>query len=150
LDIDPERGLVAADRWQRALRAAIGRCRAVIFLISQAWLASDNCKSELDGAGYAETVPIGVLIEDVPRDKIPSELSGERQIPRLFRPGTAVEFIVNPPPKRERVTVTFPEEELLSLRAGLARLGLVGFEADSFLWPPPEDKERAPYRGLEA
>ena len=25
LDIDPERGLVAADRWQKALNAAIGR-----------------------------------------------------------------------------------------------------------------------------
>jgi hypothetical protein len=25
LDIDPERGLIAADRWQKALNAAIGR-----------------------------------------------------------------------------------------------------------------------------
>ena len=52
LDIDPERGLVAADRWQKALNAAIGRCRAVIFLLSRNWLDSKHCISELDLAAH--------------------------------------------------------------------------------------------------
>jgi hypothetical protein len=150
LDIDPERGLVAADRWQQALRSAIGRCKAVIYLISDAWLDSDNCKSELDGAGYAGAEPIGVLIEDVDRKRVPSELSGERQMPRLFRGGNPVKILVNPPPSRKSVEVIFSEEELRSLRAGLARLGLVGFETESFQWPPSNEPRRAPFRGLES
>ena len=150
LDIDPERGLVAADRWQRALRSAIGRCKAVIYLISNAWLDSDNCKSELDGAGYVGAEPLGILIEDVDRKRIPSELSGERQMPRLFRGGTPRAFVVAPPPKREPIEVVFPDEELRNLRAGLARLGLVGFDTESFPWPPAEEPERTPFRGFEA
>ena len=108
LDIDPERGLVAADRWQKALRSAIGHCKAVIYLISNAWLDSDNCKSELDGAGYVGAEPVGVLIEDVDQKRIPSELSGERQMPCLFRGGAPVTFIVAPPPRRKPVQVVFP------------------------------------------
>jgi hypothetical protein len=46
------------------------------------------------------------------------------------------------------MTVTFPAEELLRLRAGLAKLGLVGFDVESFPWPPVYDPARAPYRGL--
>ena len=33
VDVDPVRALVAADRWQTALGATIGRCRAMIFLL---------------------------------------------------------------------------------------------------------------------
>ena len=52
LDIDPVRGLVAADRWQKALNNAIGRCRAVIFCLSPEWRASEHCISEFDLAGH--------------------------------------------------------------------------------------------------
>jgi len=40
LDIDPERGLVAGQRWQEALKAAADRCEAVLFLVSPAWVRS--------------------------------------------------------------------------------------------------------------
>ncbi|MER8656104.1 toll/interleukin-1 receptor domain-containing protein [Mesorhizobium sp. M0847] len=38
LDLDPERGIVAGQRWERALHEAANRCPAVLFLVSAAWL----------------------------------------------------------------------------------------------------------------
>ena len=150
LDIDPERGLVAADRWRSALNAAVGRCRAVIFLLSPEWRASEHCISELDLASDKGAACIGVMIKELPRDRIPTGLGGENQMIKLTRGGTPVSFTVNPPPDRKPVTVTFPGEDLRALRNGLAKLGLVGFETESFLWPPEGEPDRAPYRGLEA
>ncbi|MEQ1731907.1 MAG: toll/interleukin-1 receptor domain-containing protein, partial [Vicinamibacterales bacterium] len=34
LDLDPDRGIAAGERWERALNEAARRCEAVIFLIS--------------------------------------------------------------------------------------------------------------------
>ncbi len=150
LDIDPERGLVASDRWQRALNAAIGRCRAVIFLLSPEWRASEHCISELDLAMHAGAERIGVIIKPLQYDKIPTGLGGESQLINLTRGGTPLTFTVNPPPERKAVQITFPAEDLRALRNGLARLGLVGFDTDSFPWPPTDDPHRAPFRGLEA
>lgn len=33
LDVDSERGLVAGERWQEALRRAADRCEAVVFVV---------------------------------------------------------------------------------------------------------------------
>lgn len=46
LDIDPQRGIVAGDRWERALHQAAGRCDAVLFLVSPDWLGSNWCRRE--------------------------------------------------------------------------------------------------------
>jgi len=42
LDIDPQRGLVAGERCQEALRQAADRCEAVIFIVSPAWAKSNG------------------------------------------------------------------------------------------------------------
>ncbi len=47
LDLDPEGGVAAGERWERALHEAANRCEAVIFLVSRAWLASAWCLKEL-------------------------------------------------------------------------------------------------------
>ena len=39
LDLDPDRGIAAGERWERALNEAARRCEAVVFLIGKAWLA---------------------------------------------------------------------------------------------------------------
>lgn len=151
LDIDPERGLVAADRWQKALNAAIGRCRAVIFLLSRNWLDSKHCISELDLAAHVGAERIAVIVDkDLPVDAVPPGLGGERQVINLTRGGSQIAFTVNPPPERKAVPVKFPEQDLRALRSGLARLGLVGFDTESFTWPPKDEPDRAPFRGLEA
>src|SRR5258708_16554662 len=40
LDFDESRGIAPGDRWVSALRSAVGRCEAVLFLVSPAWVAS--------------------------------------------------------------------------------------------------------------
>ena len=46
LDLDPERGVAAGERWAQALQEAATRCEAVLFLVSEAWLASRWCVDE--------------------------------------------------------------------------------------------------------
>jgi hypothetical protein len=46
LDLDPERGLKAGERWQDALKRAAERCEMVIFLVSPVWAASKWCLAE--------------------------------------------------------------------------------------------------------
>jgi TIR domain len=46
LDFNPERGIAAGERWERALHAAATRCQAVVFLVSRNWLKSDWCFKE--------------------------------------------------------------------------------------------------------
>ena len=48
LDIDPDRGIAAGERWERALNEAANRCEAVLFVVSRAWLASDWCVKEFN------------------------------------------------------------------------------------------------------
>jgi TIR domain len=43
LDLDPERGIAAGERWERKLNQSASRCEAVLFLVSKAWLSSRWC-----------------------------------------------------------------------------------------------------------
>ena len=65
LDLDPERGIVAGERWERALHDAANRCDAVLFLVSSNWLASEWCLREFDLAHRLNKRIFGVLIEDL-------------------------------------------------------------------------------------
>src|SRR5262245_41998236 len=91
-----------------------------------------------------------MTIPAMPITEVPAGLGGERQVINVTSGGRQLSFTVTPPPKRIGVTVSFPEEDLKALRSGLARLGLVGFETESFPWPPADEPDRAPFRGLEA
>lgn len=64
LDLDPERGIAAGERWERALNEAARRCEAVLFLISRAWLSSRWCMNELTLARRLNKRLFGVLIEE--------------------------------------------------------------------------------------
>ena len=46
LDLDPERGLKAGQKWQADLKRAAERCELVIFLVSPAWRAWEWCVAE--------------------------------------------------------------------------------------------------------
>ncbi len=35
LDLDPQRGIAAGERWERALNEAANRCEVVVFLVSR-------------------------------------------------------------------------------------------------------------------
>src|SRR5258708_35304879 len=75
LDLDPERGIAAGERWERALYDAANRCEAVIFLISRAWLPSAWGLSEYPLADKLNKRMFGVLIEEVSSGGIAAAMS---------------------------------------------------------------------------
>ena len=55
LDLD---NIVSGAKWRRALAASMQRCKAVIYLISEHWVNSEECKLEYAAARDAnETLP---------------------------------------------------------------------------------------------
>jgi hypothetical protein len=145
LDIDPERGLVAGQRWQEALKAAADRCEAVLFLVSPAWLSSAWCRAEFLLAKSLQKRIFGLIIEPVPIEQVPVEMTAEWQICELVGEDPLRVFDVTLGSQRQQVT--FREAGLDALRRGLERAGL---GARSFPWPPADEQKRAPYRGLRA
>ncbi len=120
LDLDPERGIAAGDRWQETLRQAVNTCEAAIFLVSPAWLASKWCLAE-----YLFTKNLGkscfpVIIEPVAWDDLPVEMAAEHQIVDLVSDADAE----------------------TRLKLGLEKAGIAAIS-----FPYPEG--RRPYPGLE-
>jgi TIR domain len=72
LDLDPERGITAGERWERALNEAASRCEAVLFLVSRAWLDSRWCLKEFNLAQRLNKRLFGVLIEAIPVADLPA------------------------------------------------------------------------------
>ena len=62
LDLDPERGIAAGQRWKEALQKAAWRCEVVLALVSKEWLASSWCKSEVDAARMMGKKVIAALV----------------------------------------------------------------------------------------
>ena len=145
LDLDPQRGIAAGERWERALNAAANRCEAVLFLVSKAWLASVWCRRELNLAHHLNKRLFGILIEDLPVSELPEDLTGTWQIVRLAAGRDHVMLRVVLPITHEEAHVTFSAEGLQRLKHGLEEAGL---DAKYFAWPPPSDPNRPPYRGL--
>lgn len=146
LDLDPDRGIAAGERWERALQEAARRCEAVIFLVSRNWLGSDWCLNELTLARRLNKRLFGVLIEeDLSIERLPRDVTSTWQLVHLAAGRDHRQFRVTMPVTGEEVHVTFSHEGLARLKSGLQRAGL---HADYFAWPPEHDPKRAPYRGL--
>jgi tetratricopeptide (TPR) repeat protein len=125
LDLDPERGIAAGERWERALHEAANRCEAVVFLISGNWLASGWCLKEyalargLNKKLFAALADPGKTISD-----LPPELAGTWQVVDLTG-GQEPEILrVQPPGSHEEKHVTFSAEGLRRLRKGLEKAGI--------------------------
>jgi hypothetical protein len=146
LDLDPERGIAAGQRWERALYEAASRCEAVLFLISRNWLDSRWCMNELYLARKLNKRLFGVLVQPIAMKELPAELTGAWQIVDLASGQDHAVFRVSLPRTHEEAHVTFSKEGLMRLRIGLAK---AGFDPRFFAWPPERDPARAPYRGLK-
>ncbi|WEJ17609.1 TIR domain-containing protein (plasmid) [Sinorhizobium sp. K101] len=144
LDLDPKRGIVAGERWERALNQAAYRCEAVLFLVSSAWLVSRWCLREFNLALRLNKRLMGVLIEDIPIPDLPADLTANWQVVRLASGRDHAMFRSVLPDGREE-HVTFSKTGLVSLRTGLAKAGL---DARFFPWPPESDPDRPPWRGM--
>ncbi len=145
LDLDPQRGIAAGERWERALNAAANRCEAVLFLVSKAWLASRWCLKEFNLAHRLNKRLFGVLIEDLSIHDLPEDLAGTWQLVRLAAGTDHVMLHAVLPVTHDEVHVTFSLEGLQRLKHGLEEAGL---DPKYFAWPPKSDPNRPPYRGL--
>ena len=145
LDLDPDRGIVAGERWEQALNAAASRCEAVLFLVSKNWLASPWCKNELNLARRLNKRLFGVLIEEISIAEVPGDVTKAWQVVQLAAGTDHKQFPVTLPITGDKTVVTFSLEGLARLKIGLQRAGL---HASYFNWPPTNDPKRPPYRGL--
>ena len=85
LDLDPERGIVAGQRWKEALQKAAYRCEVVLALVSPEWLASGWCKSEIDAARLMGKKVIVALV-GIDKAQVPLDLTDEQFIDLYRRP----------------------------------------------------------------
>ena len=137
LDIDPDVGLRPGERWKDRLQQASAKCEAVVCLLSSNWEASHECKTEYRVAENLNKQILCARLEPSAGDDLTSEwqrcdLFGESDM-------TSIDVGGGPP-------VMFATGGLYRL---LDAIRGTGVSAHSFGWPPPDDVDRAPYRGWE-
>ena len=147
LDLDPERGLKAGQRWQDALKQAAARCEMVIFLISPAWVASKWCQAEFLLAKSLNKRIFAAIVQPTPFDDLPVEMTAEWQVVDLTAGARDYKATVTVPPGNVTVPIEFGGDGLRRLRGGLREAGL---DPSYFAWPPEGDADRSPYPGLRA
>jgi hypothetical protein len=126
LDIDPNSGLAPGQHWRDELRNANRQCEAVLLLLSPHWIASKWCFAEFLLASELGKPIFPVIVQKVEFSEIPIEIAADYQIVDLTSVDTA--------------------GALAALAKGLQRAGI---DPDSFKWPPADEPNRIPYRGLE-
>jgi formylglycine-generating enzyme required for sulfatase activity len=144
LDLDPERGLKAGERWQEALKRAAEHCEMVVFLVSPVWAASKWCLAEFLLAKSLNKRVFAVIVEPTPFSELPTEMTAEWQITDLTTGALDYHATVTLPGGKT-TDVALGAEGLDRLRIGLVQSGL---DPKYFPWPPANDPDRAPYRGL--
>ena len=137
LDISEETGLAVGHRWKEALRRANDRCEAVICLLSGSWEASQECRAEYR---TAENLGKQILVARL-EDLADSDITSEWQRCDLFAEGAQTEIPVTGGPP-----VRFNAAALTQLRKAIEGTGI---GPENFVWPPTDDRDRAPYRGWE-
>ena len=149
LDLDPERGIAAGQRWVHALEDAATRCEAVLFLVSEDWLASKWCSDEYQLANRLNKKLFALLIDDIALDRLPGGLTAQWQIVRL-KGEPAERFLTVHPLTQHQSPVHIAEAGLTSLKRGLDKAGI---GTETFELQPDQNGPfgwREPYRGLEA
>jgi hypothetical protein len=138
LDLDPVTGIHPGERWKEALRRSNARCEAVICLLSGCWEASSECRTEFRTAESLNKLILCAQLEPLEQ----ASVTGEWQRCSLYGEGPATQIAVDGTGSH----VAFQTEGLQRLLRGLRRAGI---GAEHFVWPPPDDQGRAPYRGWE-
>jgi WD40 repeat protein len=138
LDIDRDVGMVGGEEWKDTIRRNLASCQALLILLSDNWDASKECYAEYDNAEAAgkkiycarlqETAGLGRIAKYQRR-----ELYGVGD-----EPTTTIDLDDGKPP------VVFATDGLERLLLDISRRKR---GADSFVWPPPGEPDRAPYRG---
>ncbi len=137
LDLDPHTGIRPGERWRQALQQANTRCEAVICLLSAHWDASRECQTEFRYAENLNKIIVCARLEPMPDTGITSEWQRCDLFPD-HGPTTEVDIGDGGEP----VVL-----DTVGLRRLLEALRALGIGAEHFPWPPPNDPDRAPYRG---
>jgi hypothetical protein len=149
LDLDPERGIAAGQRWAHALEDAATRCEAVLFLVSEDWLRSKWCGDEYQLASKLNKKLFALLLDDIAFERLPGGLTAQWQIVRL-KGEPAERFLTVHPLTSQQSPVYFANAGLVGLKRGLDKAGI---GTETFELQPDQNGPfgwRAPYRGLEA
>jgi WD40 repeat protein len=120
LDLDPEKGIVAGQSWERTLYRKLRSCRAVVALCTDSYLASHWCFAEI-ALARMEGKPIFALKAD--------PLGEKSRLPSILREGQYLDL------RRGE------EDAYGRLGRGLEQIDLLGSSGD---WDP----KRPPYLGL--
>ena len=81
LDLDPEKGIVAGQSWERTLYRKLRSCQAVIALCTDSYLKSQWCFAEIALARMEEKHLFALLIDPLSKDaKLPSILTEKQFI----------------------------------------------------------------------
>jgi hypothetical protein len=123
LDLDPERGIAAGQRWQQAFADAATRCEAVLFIVSEEWLASTWCRDEHQLSNKNNKKLFALLIDDSPLERLPGGLTAQWQIVRL-KGEPAERFIAVHPYTQKQSPVHIAKAALAQLKSGLQKAGL--------------------------
>jgi formylglycine-generating enzyme required for sulfatase activity len=149
LDLDPERGIAAGQKWQQAFADAATRCEAVLFIVSADWLASTWCLDEYQLSNKNNKKLFALIADESPLERLPGGLTAQWQIIRL-KGEPAERFIAVHPYTQQQRPVHIAKAALVQLKSGLQKAGLgpecFELQRDDnglFGW-------RLPYRGLEA
>ena len=141
LDLDAERGLVAGQRWQNALKAAAERCELVLFLITPNWVASKWCLAEFLLARNMNKHIFGIIVKPTPFEDLPVEMTAEWQLVDLTSGELDQVFDIKLGSGSKISQVRFNSDGLQRLKIGLLKAGL---DTRFFEW----STGRPPYRGL--
>ncbi len=144
LDLDPQRGLLAGERWQNALKRAVNQCEAVLFVVTPAWAKSKWCIAEFLLAKSFNKHIFGALLKPVNLSELPTEFTAEWQLTPLVGEGPLT--TLNFSHLGQQTSMQLLTAGLTNLRNGLERAGL---DARYFPWPPAQEPERSPYPGLK-
>jgi formylglycine-generating enzyme required for sulfatase activity len=148
LDLDPDRGIAAGQRWQQAFADAATRCEAVLFIVSEDWLASTWCLDEYQLSNKNNKKLFALLVDDGPLERLPGGLTAQWQIVRL-KGEPAERFIAVDPYTQKQSPIYIAQAALAQLKSGLQKAGL---GPESFDLQRDENGPfgwRSPYRGLE-
>ena len=140
LDTDIGTGLKLGVKWKNELIRANSRCEAVICLLSHNWESSPECLAE-----YRTAENLGKQILCARLQDRTGRHTSEWQHTDLFPDGLPDED-VETIPVRGGPPVLFAKAGLHQLRDAIRGAGIA---AENFVWPPPAQPDRAPYRGWE-
>jgi WD40 repeat protein len=134
LDLDTRAGIRPGTKWKDALQQANASCEAVICLLSESWAASTECKTEFRTAENLHKKIFCVRLHPDTSEGI----TAAWQYVDLFGEGPMTEIDIG-----SDDSVAFSTAGLLALKEEI----VTGIGPESFVWPPPSDPDRAPYRG---